>query len=270
MKPEQKTAQTKQAKVIVGSMFKKIFSTKNEPLVTSSQDHLPIADIVDSILVFKDGGAAMVLESTSLNFGLLSSREQEAVITAYAAFINSLSFAAQVVIRTQKKDITRYMDYLSEKATHIKDPKLQTLFQSYKNFVIETTKKRNVLGKRFFIVIPFSPFELGVKSSMSSFGQGKKTLPFTKKFVVKKAKIALGPKKDHVSRQAARLGLRLRQLNNTELTKLFYDIYNPNVETVKLSQEEKDADGLNEKEAFSNTGQQNTQHIANAGFVPTQ
>lgn len=220
------------------NLIKKIFSTKDQPLIGTAQDHLPIVDIIDGIVLFKDGGACMVLESTSLNFGLLSEREQEAVIASYAAFINSLSFAAQIVIRTQKKDITRYMQYLAKKAEEIKSPKLKSLFHSYQQFVIETTKKRNVLGKRFFIVCPFSPFELGTKSTMTSFVQRRQTLPFTKDYVLKKAKVALAPKKDHMVRQAARLGLRLRQLNVVELTKLFYDIYNPNVETVRPSEED--------------------------------
>lgn len=221
-----------------------IFKTKNAPLVGTAQDFLPIVDIVDGLVIFKDGGACMVLESTSLNFGLLSEREQEAVIVSYASFINSLSFAAQIVIRTQKKDISRYISYLSKKAEEIRSPKLKVLFDSYTKFVIETTKKRNVLGKRFFIVVPFSPFELGAKSSMTSFAQRKTTLPFTHDYVLKKAKVALGPKKDHVTRQAARLGLRLHQLDVVELTKLFYDIYNPNVETVKPSLEEEEVNQI--------------------------
>ena len=252
-------------------IFKKIFTDINGPLIGTAQDHLPIIDIVDGMVIFKDGGAAMVLESTSLNFGLLSDREQEAVIAAYAAFINSLSFAAQIVIRTQKKDITRYMNYLQKKAVEIKSEKLRKLFDSYIAFVVETTKKRNVLGKRFFIVIPFSPFELGAKSSMSTFVQTKKTtLPYTKDYVVKKAKVALGPKKDHLSRQAARVGLRLKQLDTVELTKLFYDIYNPNVESVKPSEEESNME-TSQKGEVKTTGQQATQHIAHEGYgIPTQ
>jgi len=249
------------------SFLKKLFSTKDHPLIGTSQDHLPIVDIVDGIVIFKDGGAAMILESTSLNFGLLSEREQEAVIAAYAAFINSLSFAAQIVIRTQKKDITRYMGYLAKKAEEIKSPKLRNLFDSYRYFVLETTRKRNVLGKRFFIVVPFSPFELGTKSTMSTFAQRRATLPFTKDYVLKKAKVALGPKKDHVTRQAARLGLRLRQLNVVELTKLFYDIYNPNVETVRPSEEESENAMAGETMVTSNPAQGAS---APPAFVPPQ
>ena len=43
------------------------------------------------------------MESTSLNFSLLSEKEQEAVIAAYAALLNSLSFSVQIVVRTIRK-----------------------------------------------------------------------------------------------------------------------------------------------------------------------
>lgn len=214
-----------------------IFSTPDKPLVSTTQEHLPIADVEEGIVLFKDGGAAVVLESTSLNFGLLSDREQEAVVAAYAALINSLSFSTQIVIRTQRKDISQYIEYIEDAATRIQNDKLKNLMEGYKNFVIETTKKRNVLGKRFFLVIPFSPLELGVSQSFKLLTKKTSTLPYSKEYIVKKAKVALFPKRDHLMRQAARLGLRLRQLDNDEVTELYYNVYNPSKDTVKERQE---------------------------------
>lgn len=214
-----------------------IFSTPNFPLVSTTQEHLPIADISEGVVLFKDGGAAVVLESTSLNFGLLSDREQEAVVAAYAALINSLSFSIQVVIRTQRKDISQYIRYIDEAKDKIQNEKLKALMHGYKNFVIETTKKRNVLGKRFFLVIPFSSLELGVSQSFKLLTKKTSTLPYSKDYIVKKAKVALFPKRDHLIRQAARLGLRLRQLSDPEIEELYFNVYNPPKETVREKQE---------------------------------
>src|SRR5258708_39501435 len=95
------------------------------PLVSTTQDELSIADITDDIVLFKDGGAAIVMESTSLNFGLLSEKEQEAVVYAYAALLNSLSFSIQILVKSQRKDISNYLSYLADAATKISNPKLQ-------------------------------------------------------------------------------------------------------------------------------------------------
>ena len=91
-------------------------SIPDKPLTATTQEHLPIADITNDIVVYRDGGAALVMESTSLNFSLLSEKEQEAVIAAYAAMINSLTFSIQIVVITQKKDITSYLTFLDEQA----------------------------------------------------------------------------------------------------------------------------------------------------------
>lgn len=236
------------------ALFSKIpvFNTPNRPLVSTTQNHLPIADIVDGVVIFKDGGACVVLESTSLNFGLLSDREQEAVVAAYAALINSLSFSVQVVIRTQRKDITQYLQYLNESAKKIQNEKLKYLMEGYYNFVIETTKKRNVLGKRFFLVVPFSPLELGLSQSFKILTKRTSSMPYTKDYVIKKAKIALFPKRDHLIRQAARLGLRLRHLTSEETVELYYNVYNPPAEAVK---EKKDQPVVENQEKQNETVQ---------------
>jgi len=175
------------------------FGTPDVPLESTTQDHLPISDITDDIVLYKDGGAALVMESSSLNFGLLSEKEQGAVVAAYAALINSLSFSIQIMIRTQSKDISAYIKYFDEKSSKITNPKLAAITDDYRHYITESIKKKTVLGKRFFIVIPFNQLELGVtKSAMTVLKRGP--LPFPKDYVVKKAKVTLYPKRDHLIR----------------------------------------------------------------------
>lgn len=178
------------------------------------------------------------MESTSLNFGLLSEREQEAVIAAYAAMINSLSFPIQIVVLTQRKDISIYMTFLEEQAKKITQPLLSKLMQEYRNFIADSVKKKNVLGKRFFIVLYLSPLELGVAKSVASITKkASGPLPFPKSYVIKKAKITLYPRRDHLIRQAGRLGIKFKQLTTPELIELYYSVYNPEKPAVKKEPE---------------------------------
>lgn len=196
------------------------------PIISSTQEFLPIADITEDMVIFKNGGAAIVLESTSLNFSLLSEKEQQAIIFAYAALLNSLSFPIQITVRSQIKDISKYIDYLEEARQKITNPKLASLMDRYKSFVNEIIKKRNVLGKSFYIVIPFNPLEMGITKSASTIIKKGTKLPFSKSYVIKKAKISLYPKRDHLIRQSKRLGITLKQLNTTQLINLYYNIFN--------------------------------------------
>jgi len=233
--------------------------TSNNPIIGTTQSQIPVVDLVENIVLHKDGGAALVLESTSLNFGLLSEREQEAVVAAYAALINSLSFHCQILVRTQKKDVSIYIQKLADRIPTINNPKLQKLMIGYKDFISETIKKKNVLGKRFFIIIPFSPFELGVSTkTFKPMGFLRKVkedqaLPFTKEYIIKKAQVTLNPKRDHLIRQAQRLGLKLRQLTNQELLQLYYDIYNPDTKNFQIRKE----DIIDEVEPKISTSQTN-------------
>jgi len=212
-------------------------SIPDTAILSTTQKHLPITDITNDIVIYKNGGAALVMESTSLNFGLLSEKEQAAVIAAYAALINSLSFSMQVVVRTQRKDISSYLRYLDEQDAKITHPLLKTLMQGYKGFILESVKKKNVLGKRFFVVLYLSPLELGVGKSIKTFTKRTGPLPYPKSYVIKKAKIILFPRRDHLVRQAGRLGIKLRQIKNRELTDLYYTTYNPERPAVKKEPE---------------------------------
>lgn len=103
----------------------------------------------------------------------------------------------------------------------------------YRRFVTEVVEKNNVLTKSFYLVIPFSSFELGLASVKSNFPfpipwQNKKTntLPLPVSQIIEKAKANLEPKREHVLRVFSRLGLKMRQLKTKELITLFYGIYN--------------------------------------------
>jgi hypothetical protein len=204
-------------------------SVPDRPITASTQELLPLVDIVGGIVVYNNGGAAQIMETTSLNFGLLSEREQEAVIASYAGMLNSFNFPVQIVVRSQKKDISRYMDFLNAAESKVKIEKLKIIMADYKAFVQEAIKKKNVLSKKFYIVIPFTPFELGLAKSVAvSFNPNKKqALPFPRSYVLRKAKTALYPKRDHIIRQAGRLQIEVKALTDEELIKLFVDIFNP-------------------------------------------
>lgn len=205
-------------------------STPDKPLVSASQKLVPVADITDGIVIYRNGSAALIMESTSLNFGLLSEREQSAVIASYAGLLNSFNFPVQIVVRSEKKDISSYMRFLDKARGGVENEKLLAIMDDYRDFIMEAIKKRNVLSKRFFITIPFSPYELGLSKSFASnlpFRKEDKTLPYPKSYVARKAKISLLPKKDHLMRQATRIGIKLKQLTNEEVIKLIYEIYNP-------------------------------------------
>ena len=111
------------------------------PIRASTQEHLDIEDVRDDLVILKDGGCVLVLATTAINFGLLSEKEQDATIYAYAALLNSLTFPVQIVIRSQRKDVSAYLKLLDQELTKQTNKLLREQIQKYHLFVEEIVKK---------------------------------------------------------------------------------------------------------------------------------
>jgi len=208
---------------------------KKHAIKGTTQEHLPIEDVVDGMVLMKDGSVSVVLQVSSVNFDLLSEREQKSLVFAYGGILNSLNFPIQILIRSNTKDVSTYVNNLKIAEEGQNNPLLKERIGSYRKFIEETVKKNDVLSKSFYIVIPFSTLEMGLKSAKSQvFGSimpkigssEDKQLPFEKEYILEKAKAALEPKKEHLVRLFSRLGLEIKNLSTKELIELYYKIYN--------------------------------------------
>jgi len=199
----------------------------------STQDHLPVEDVVDGVVVLSNGDCALIMQLSSVNFDLLSEKEQSALVFAYGGILNSLNFTIQILIRSESKDVSNYVKRLNEVEQTETNKLLKERIVSYKRFIEETVKKHDVLSKSFYIIVPFSIMELGVKSAdktmlgfLPKIGNKPARLPYNKEYIVEKAKAKLMPKRDHIMRLFSRLGLEIVQLNTKEIIQLLYKTYN--------------------------------------------
>ena len=205
------------------------------PIRASTQEHLDIEDIQEGIVILKDGSSCLIIETTAINFGLLSEKEQESTIYAYAGLLNSLNFYIQLLIRSQRKDISSYIRLIDKAEAEEPKQEVREQIKKYRNFISELVSKNNVLDKKFYIVIPMSSLEIGAAKVLTA-NFKKASLPFEKSYILEKSKINLYPKRDHILKQLARLGLNAKQLKTQELIKLFFNIYNPEVKGQRLNQ----------------------------------
>ena len=187
------------------------------PIKGSTQDFLEIEDVIDDVVLLKGNSAASIIEVGAVNFYLLSAEEQNSMIYAFSGLLNSLSFPVQMVIISKKMDVSNYLEYVDLKIQEQKSELLQKTLRSYKDFIKTIIKKNSVLEKRFFFVVPFNPLEMGTG--------GMQTL--SKEYVVSRAKTSLYPKRDHLLRLLAKIGLRATVMQKQEIVEFFYNLYNP-------------------------------------------
>ncbi|MBI4038673.1 hypothetical protein HY384_01805 [Candidatus Daviesbacteria bacterium] len=190
--------------------------------MSTTQNHLSISDVADDILLLKDGSAALILQVSAVNFGLLSDREQMAIIISFAQMLNSLSFSIQIIIHSERLNIASYLTLLEKAQQAQTNPLLALMMTQYKQFIQATIKENEVLDKKFYLAIPLFNLELGLTTSKEALQQ--------------KIKTVLLPRRDQIIRQLSRVGLKANQLSKQQLIELFYDIYNGQIVTKPTNQ----------------------------------
>ena len=197
---------------------------------SSTQKFIDIFEITNDVLVLNTGNVSEIIQVGTINFGLLSEEEQDSAIYAYASILNSLNFPIQIIIKTQTKDITNYLNHLTDAENQAKNPNHKAQIGRYKEFVKDWVKNSNVLDKKFFVALTASPDELGLMTTKGFFDKNTKINldHYELNPIIEKAKNNLDPKRDHLISQFARLGLSARQITTQEIVKLFYNSYNPN------------------------------------------
>ncbi len=205
-----------------------------QKVLAATQDHLDIYDIRDNIILLKNGDVSLLIETTAVNFQLLSSFEQDLKIQAFSELINSLNFDLQVVVHTEPIDMRKYLIFLEQSYRKLKNELLQKQMALYMDFVKDLVVQNNILQKRFFVIIPHHSGQLTADQvnplqKVVDVVLGRKRVVEIKNAdaLVEKALIQLIPKRDHVMKMLSRMGLGSKQLNSKELLKLFYSYYNP-------------------------------------------
>ena len=125
----------------------------NRPLA-GIQELLPLDDIVDGVLCLRGGDYRAVLEAQSVNFALKSEAEQEAIIAGYRAFLNSLSYPIQVVVRVLPTDVEAYLAGVREQFSRRGGEALRRLALDHEAFVRRLGRERTLLERRFYVVVP--------------------------------------------------------------------------------------------------------------------
>lgn len=200
----------------------------------TTQEHLDILEIKDDFVILKNGAVSVVLATNAVNFDLLSEVEQDALISAFSMLLNSITFPMQIVIRSKKLDISKYIEKVQKVENKITDPLLKHQAGAYRKFIQDVIKQNEVLDKRFYAIV-----STGGKNAITEPGSGpfdwivkliggqNKRINVNIENAVLQARGELLPKVDHISKEFNRLGIKTTKLATQELVELYFDLYNP-------------------------------------------
>lgn len=193
-----------------------------QPKIASTQSFTEILDIRENIVIQKGGNACIIVQVNSVNFALLSNEEQDSRVLAYASLLNSLSFPIQIVVTSKRIHMLPYLTLLEEEVKKTTNQKLALDINKYRQFVQTLLTTSVILDKQFYIVIPYSSLEAGLKSALPQKNTQAKQEDF---FTMSQS--ALETKAEGIIGQLDRLSLRGKILEKDQLIALFHDIYNP-------------------------------------------
>lgn len=196
-----------------------------------TQKFLAIDQIRDDVVLLKDGSMRSVLMSSSVNFALKSSEEQEATIYQFQNFLNSLDFSLQIVIHSRKMKIDDYLAQVKEKEKAQTDELLRVQTAEYYEFIKSFVAMTSIMSKTFYAIVPYSPATAAQAAGGGLFAKfmgGGKTAPVSdsaEKFGENKNQ--LWQRVEAVRAGMNTFGIRSAPLKTEELIELFFGLYNP-------------------------------------------
>jgi len=210
-----------------------LHSQKTADKVTSAatQKFLDVAEIKEDVIVLKNGALRSVLAVSSINFELKSTDEQEAIISQYQNFLNSVDFPLQILVSSRKLNMENYLNFLTENEKKQPNELLRMQISEYRNFIGQLISSTNIMDKNFYIIVPFSPIENQDKgffsNLMNMFNPKKNILEKRENFETYKSQ--LYQRVDHVIAALSGIGLRIAPLKTQELIELMFNSYNPEI-----------------------------------------
>lgn len=201
----------------------------------STQQYLDIAAIHDDVVVMKDGTLRAVLLASSINFALKSEEEQNALVSAYASFLNTLEFPLQIVVQSRKLNIDGYLQRLRQSEAEQTNELLKMQIADYRSFVSELVELGQIMSKKFFVVVQFNPAS---NKQKGFFARLQETFMPALSVSIKR-EIFLNRKRDLVNRvgqiqgQLQGFGINSVILDTEGLIELYYSSYNPQLADVQ-------------------------------------
>lgn len=171
----------------------------------SSRQQIKIDGVRNGILLLPKKQHRLVLESSSINFELMSEDEQDALIDTYQNFLNSLNTGFQIFVRIREMDMDKYLENFKSRMNEKDEKVYKTQADNYMEFISGLVSNNKILTRKFYIILPY-------KADTNDFNVAYEQLKL---------------QADIVAKGLGRLGMQVRKLNSIEILDLFYSFYSP-------------------------------------------
>ena len=125
--------------------------------VNSVQEWLPVDEILENgIIKVKNKNYIKILKIIPINFELKSNLEKEAILNSYKIFLKTCNFDIQILIQSNKKDLSNHISKIKEKNKEEKE-NIKNLSEKYINYIKKLNIEKKSSSKNFYILIKENP-----------------------------------------------------------------------------------------------------------------
>ena len=125
--------------------------------VNSVQEWLPVDEILENgIIKVKNKNYIKILKIIPINFELKSNLEKEAILNSYKIFLKTCNFDIQILIQSNKKDLSNHISKIKEKNKEEKE-NIKILSEKYTNYIKKINIEKKSSSKNFYILIKETP-----------------------------------------------------------------------------------------------------------------
>ena len=125
--------------------------------VNSVQEWLPVDEILENgIIKLKNKNYIKILKIIPINFELKSNLEKEAILNSYKIFLKTCNFDIQILIQSNKKDLSNHISKIKEKNKEEKE-NIKILSEKYIKYIKKLNIEKKSSSKNFYILIKEFP-----------------------------------------------------------------------------------------------------------------
>ena len=125
--------------------------------VNSVQEWLPVDEILENgVIKLKNKNYIKIVKIIPINFELKSNLEKEAILNSYKIFLKTCNFDIQILIQSNKKDLSNHISKIKEKNKEEKE-KIKKLSEKYINYIKKINIEKKSSSKNFYILIKEIP-----------------------------------------------------------------------------------------------------------------
>lgn len=121
----------------------------------SLQEWLPIQKIEETgIVLLKNKKYIKIIQINPINYSLKSDLEKKAILNSYKTFLKTCNFNIQILIQSNKKDLSQHILKIQKNISHKKDKKnnFEQIAEEYIKYIKNINNSKKASSKIFYII----------------------------------------------------------------------------------------------------------------------